>query len=183
MDLIEELGAKEAIRQVANRYCRGVDRLDVAMMASAYHDGAIDDHGVFVGDAAEFCQRVVKTHARFDATMHCIFNHTIELDDDTHARGELYNTSYLLRTLEDGNRELDTWWGRYVDRYELRDGRWAITHRICVHEWTKTDPIERAMTIPAELFKQGGADRATGAGLGPDAFLASSVTVAKEASR
>ncbi len=176
MDLIEELGAKEAIREVANRYCRGVDRLDVAMMASAYHDGAIDDHGVFVGDAAEFCERVVTTHARFEATMHCIFNHTIEIDDHTHARGELYNTSYLLRTLEDGTREVDTWWGRYVDRYELRDGRWAITHRICVHEWTTTAPIA-PMAIPAELFKHGGADRATGAVLGPDAF---SATVASE---
>ena len=24
--------------------------------------------------------------------------------------------------------------GRYIDRFEKRDGRWAITHRVCVNE-------------------------------------------------
>ena len=169
MEPIQELLAKDAISQVAKRYCRGVDRLDVALMQSAYHPGAIDDHGVYVGDAMAFCERVVETHARFDGTMHCIFNHTIELDDDTHARGELYNTSYLFRTEEDGTKVVDTWWGRYLDRYELKDGRWAITYRICVHERTTSAPAN-AMPIPAELFQQGGEDRATGALLGPEAF-------------
>ena len=45
--------AAEAIRQAALRYCRGVDRLDAELMRSAYHDDATDDHGVFVGSAAD----------------------------------------------------------------------------------------------------------------------------------
>ena len=42
--------------------CRGVDRLDVELMKSAYWEGATDDHGVFVGDAWEFCEMCMEAH-------------------------------------------------------------------------------------------------------------------------
>jgi hypothetical protein len=149
----------EAIRQAVLRYCRGVDRLDAELMRSAYHDDATDDHGVFVGSAADLCRRVVESHRRYDATMHCVLNHAIDIVDDSHATGEVYNVTYLLRTVE-GARQLDTWWGRYLDRYECRDGRWAIVHRVCVHEWTRTEPLGTAMPIEADRFRQGRQDRA-----------------------
>ena len=147
--------AAEATRQAALRYCRGVDRLDEGLMLSAYHDGATDDHGVFVGPAADLCARVVRSHRRYEATMHCVLNHAIEFADDSHATGEVYNVTYLLRP----GRQLDTWWGRYLDRYECRGGRWAIVHRVCVHEWTRTEPLGDAMPIQAQLFRQGREDR------------------------
>jgi DUF971 family protein len=153
--------AAEAIRQAALRYCRGVDRLDEELMRSAYHDGATDDHGVFSGSAADLCARVVKSHRRYEATMHCVLNHAIDLVDDSHATGEVYNVTYLLRP----GRQLDTWWGRYLDEYECRDGRWAIVHRICVHEWTRTEPLGDAMPIEAQLFRQGREDRPGGPGV------------------
>ena len=127
-------------------------------MRSAYHDGATDDHGVFIGSAADLCARVVRSHRRYEATMHCVLNHAIDLVDDRHATGEVYNVTYLLRAA-DGGRQLDTWWGRYLDRYECRDGRWAIVHRVCVHEWTRTEPLGAAMPIEAQLFRQGREDR------------------------
>ncbi len=162
-----QLQAHEAIRQVANRYCRGVDRLDVAVMQSAYWPDAIDDHGVFVGNAHEFCVGVVASHARFLATMHCIFNHTIEVEPGgTVAHGELYNISYMHRLDDDGGRVVDTWWGRYLDRYECRGGEWRIAHRFCVHEWTRSDPAPAAMPIASEKFRQGSADRGTHTPLG-----------------
>ncbi len=156
--LLDTAAAAEAIRQAALRYCRGVDRLDAELMRSAYHDDATDDHGVFVGSAADLCARVVRSHRRYEATMHCVLNHAIEITDDSHATGEVYNITYLLRAA-DGGRQLDTWWGRYLDRYECRDGRWAIAHRVCVHEWTRTEPLAAAMPIEAQLFRQGHEDR------------------------
>lgn len=149
--------AAEAIRQAALRYCRGVDRLDLQLMLSAYHDGATDDHGVFSGSAADLCARVMRSR-RYLATMHCIMNHAIEVLDDTHASGEIYNVTYLLRAA-DGGRQLDTWWGRYIDKYECRNGRWAIVHRVCVHEWTRTEPLGAAMPVEAHMFRQGDEDR------------------------
>ena len=34
--------------------------------------------------------------------------------------------------------------GRYVDRFERRDGTWKIAHRAVVHEWDKLEHIEPA---------------------------------------
>ena len=144
----------EHIRQAVLRYCRGVDRLDAALMSSAYHDGATDDHGTIAGPAQELCERVVQSHRRYDATMHCVLNHAIDLVDETHATGEVYNVTYLKR-----GELLDTWWGRYLDRYECRDGRWAIVHRTCVHEWTETRPLSSVMPIDTTRFRAGNDDR------------------------
>ena len=146
----------EQIRQAALRYCRGVDRLDADLMFSAYHPDATDDHGTYVGPARGLCDRVVHSHRRYDATMHCVLNHTIDLVDDSHATGEVYNVTYLKR-----GDILDTWWGRYLDRYERRDGRWAIAHRTCVHEWTTSAPLGTPMPADTSKFRQGSADRNT----------------------
>jgi hypothetical protein len=151
--------AEEAIRQAVLRYCRGVDRLDAELMFSAYHEDATDDHGVYVGSARGLCDRVVDSHRRYDATMHCVLNHAIEVIDKQHATGEVYNVTYLRRTAAEGTAHLDTWWGRYLDEYECRDGRWAISHRVCVHEWTRSEPLGEPMPIDAQLFRQGAADR------------------------
>ncbi len=168
MDTIERLVAMETIRQAVARYARGIDRLDADLMKTAYWPDAIDDHGVYVGDAMAFCDRVIETHARFAVTMHCNMNHTIEVDDDgLVANGEVYNTTFLLRVDDDGGQIVDQWWGRYLDRYEQRDGDWRIAYRVCVHEFTRSSPIDQAMPIPAEKFRQGAADRANHLPLGP----------------
>ena len=161
----------EAIRDAAHRYSRGVDRLDAELMKSAYWPDATDDHGVFVGNAIAFCDRVVSSHGRFTATMHCILNHAIEIDDETIAHGEVYNVTYLHRTDDEGQRWLDTWWGRYLDRYECRKldgGRedWRIVDRVCVHEWTRSERVDAAMPIAADQFRQGSGDRGTSTPLG-----------------
>ncbi|MEX0846349.1 MAG: nuclear transport factor 2 family protein [Ilumatobacteraceae bacterium] len=157
------MDAHEQIRQVTARYAHGVDRLDEATMKSAYWPEAIDDHGVYVGNAMPFCERVVRTHTRFLMTMHCNLNHLIELTSDTTATGEIYNVTYMhsAATSDDGveRRYLDTWWGRYLDDYECRDGEWRIIHRVCVHEVTKRDEITQPIPIDAHLFRQGSADR------------------------
>lgn len=145
--------AAEEIRQAALRYCRGVDRLDPELMFSAYHEDATDDHGVFVGSARALCERVA-SHRRYDSTMHCVLNHAIEFSDATHATGEAYVVTYLLR-----GDVLDTFWGRYLDDYECRDGRWAIAHRTCVHEFTSSRPLGDPMPIEVGKFRSGRADR------------------------
>lgn len=149
---------REAIRAVALRYARGVDRLDVELMKSAYWPDATDDHGRFVGNGWEFAERVVGTHDRWRATMHCNYNHSIEFDDADHARGEIYNVTYLVPR-DDG--PWNVWLGRYLDHYERRSGEWRISHRTCVHEATTT--IAHA-PMPGDMsnFRTGDADRPRG---------------------
>jgi SnoaL-like domain len=171
VDTVERLAAIEEIRQVVLRYCRGLDRLDIDLLRSAYLPGAVDDHGVFMGDAAEFCTRVIESHRRYDATMHCVLNHVVEVDGPDEARGEAYVLAHVLRRDEDGNPVHDAWWGRYADRYGRRDGRWGIAHRVVVHEWTRRQPLGEPMPLDTGRFRQGSEDRGTGAVLGPGAFL------------
>ena len=82
----EQLSDREKIREAAMRYSYGVDRLDPDVMKSAYWPEATDDHGNFVGNAHEFVDYCMEAHLRWKWTMHSIYNHQIELDDDgTHA--------------------------------------------------------------------------------------------------
>lgn len=175
MDAVERLVAVEEIRSAVHRYCRGVDRLDVELMRSAYLPGAVDDHGTWVGDAADFCAHVVASHTRYDTTLHCVLQHAVEVDGPETARGEAYVVTHLVRTDETGQRWHDTWYGRYADRYGRTDGRWGIAHRVCVHELTESAPLAPPMPVRAELFAQGADDRGTGAVLGPAAFPGRSV--------
>lgn len=161
----QQLSDLQCIRDCAHRYCRGVDRLDVELMQSAYWPDATDDHGVFVGNAMEFAQMCMDAHLKWRSTSHCILNHAIELDPDgQHARGEIYNVTYLFQ--EDA-AVLDTWHGRYLDLYEKRGDEWRIHERVCVHEGTHSQPIT-AMDIDAAAFRQGAFDRpSAGRRLGP----------------
>lgn len=161
----QELSDREAVREVALRYSHGVDRLDGDCMKSAYWPDAIDDHGSFVGNAWEFVDRCMASHVRWRATMHCVFNHQIELEDDgVHARGEIYNVSFLFR----GDMPTtETWYGRYLDRYEKRAGEWRIVHRVCVHEGSRSDAASD-MPIEWQKFRSGSFDRpSAGRPIGP----------------
>ena len=161
----EQLSDREDIRDAAMRYCRGVDRLDPECMKSAYWPDATDDHGNFSGNAHEFVDYCMKAHLRWKWTMHSIYNHQIELDGDgVHARGEIYNISHLCRK---DTGEVDTWYGRYLDRYEKRDGEWKILERVCVHHGTQVIDAS-PMPMQTSRYRGGSFDRpANGRPVGP----------------
>jgi hypothetical protein len=150
-----QLADVEAIRAAAMRYAHGLDRLDAEWMRSAYWPEATDDHGVFVGNAFEFVDHCMGSHSRWRSTMHCIFNHQVQLDSATRARGEIYNVTYLFEREGPG---VDVWVGRYLDAYERRGHEWRIIHRVCVHEGT-THLDAPVMPIAATKFRQGEFDR------------------------
>lgn len=120
------------IEQCLLRYTRGVDRFDVALMRSAYHDDAWDEHGVAAGDPDSFCRWAIGWHGDAQHSHHhCISNTTIDLDGDT-AHVETY---YLfLGDNREGPPTLS--YGRYVDRFEKRGEEWRIAHRVCIIEYS-----------------------------------------------
>ena len=143
----EQLSDREKIREAAMRYSYGVDRLDPDVMKSAYWPEATDDHGNFVGNAHEFVDYCMEAHLRWKWTMHSIYNHQIELEDDgIHARGEIYNISHLCR---EGTNIVDTWFGRYLDKYEKRGEDWKIIERVCVHNGSQAVSYTH-LTLPTK---------------------------------
>lgn len=113
------------------RYTRGVDRHDRALMLSAYHPDALDQHGAAPDmEAAPFVDWAIGWHGEFQTRhQHGIGNSSIELDGDT-AHVETYYSFW------GDNRQAPPTlaFGRYIDRFEKRDGRWAIAHRVCLNE-------------------------------------------------
>ena len=136
-DRLQELVDRADILDCVNRYCRGMDRLDRELARSAYHDGAIDDHLAYSGPVDGFLDWAFEYHGGQVRHQHYITNHLVELDGDV-AHGETY---YLfVGTQADDGAPLTVSGGRYVDRFERRDGRWAIADRVCLVEWMSELP-------------------------------------------
>ncbi len=133
------LRAKQQIHEALMRYCRGVDRADADLIASAFHPDALSDHGLLVfegntiGAALASIERAVRT------SMHMVGNELIELDGDT-AYVEAYFVSYS-EVDRDGEPYLISRGARYVDRWERRDGEWRIAYRVVPGEWNRVDAI------------------------------------------
>jgi len=129
---LDELLAREEIRQCLHRYTRGIDRHDAAMVASAYHDDALDDHTDYIGPGIGLGDHANRAHdALWEAHQHYTTNVSIELDGDT-----AHVESYLIVVgRRFGNSQTDLHGGRYADRFEKRDGEWKIAARVLVYEW------------------------------------------------
>jgi ketosteroid isomerase-like protein len=135
--MVQELLDKQAIREAVMRYCRGADRGDADLLASAYFPDATDDHPGgqhFTGDTIG-PEMVGNLNRSFVSTNHQITTQTIEVDGDTAA-----SESYSLgnHVMKDGRR-LRTL-VRYLDRFERRDGDWRITYRLCLNDATEVMP-------------------------------------------
>jgi SnoaL-like domain len=136
--MVQELWNREQIRQCLHRYARGVDRFDRDIILSAFHPDAIDEHGKFVGTPLEFADWALGQHGDAHLThQHCLLNHSCELDGDT-AYTETY---FIFAGMNRQGKPLAMNGGRYVDRFEKRDGEWRIAYRICLRDWGLMDEI------------------------------------------
>jgi hypothetical protein len=124
---------RAAITDCLHRYTRGIDRFRPDLVRSAYHDDAMDDHCGVVLPVGEFVDGAFGPEdEQIRHRQHYLSNVTIELDGDV-AHTETYYTS--VNTYVDETQPLLVAGGRYVDRFERRDGRWAIAVRVCTAEW------------------------------------------------
>ena len=131
---VQALLDKEAIRELAQIYCRAADRHDHELMRSLYHEDATDDHGSFFkGLAMDFIDRLPQIQAPMEILHHNVTTHNIELDGDR-AEGETYILAFHKVSTEEGSFDLLIG-GRYFDRYEKRQGVWKFAHRAVVADW------------------------------------------------
>jgi hypothetical protein len=126
---LREIIDRHEIWQVLQRYARGLDRLDRALVRSCYFDDAIEDHGAFVGSPDDFIDWADQTTLGFVNTHHGLMNHYCELDgDDAYAE-----TYYLFTGVAETAPHLLSM-GRYVDHLQRRNGGWRIANRVAVIE-------------------------------------------------
>ena len=152
---VRYLGDRQEILDCLNRYCRGLDRLDPELIASAYHPDAVDNHYTFVGGVEAFVPYAIEIESRFHATHHGITSHNCEIDGDT-----AHSESYVYWNLRRKDRETVTCGGgRYVDRFERRNGQWRIAVRRVFMDWSFEVSAE-AWNKDRHWFIVGSRDRA-----------------------
>jgi len=132
--------AKSEIYELVCMYMRGLDRLDGPLLKSVFHEDAYCDYGFVKTDPdtfSKFCMDALKEHI---ANHHMIGNSLIEFDDsEDMAFGEIYFNAYHKTIVEGVNTDVIIA-GRYLDRYERRNGIWKIAYRSEVNDWSKTEP-------------------------------------------
>jgi hypothetical protein len=130
--IVDELAAKEAIREILYKYTRGMDRIDPETAKSVYHPDADDLHwGWFLGNSQRFVDFILGELKAAKFVIHEITNPLIELDGDR-AFVESRYTARLRFEVEDAPE--GTWLesiahGRYLDVFERRAGEWKLAHR------------------------------------------------------
>lgn len=132
---------RQQISDLIYRYCRAVDRLDIALGHSIWHDDGIADYGaaVYQGPGRGVIDLICAQHRHTLMHSHQISNVIIELDGDR-AGSESYVTA-TLRMRRDGQLQQISVWSRYVDRWSRRDGRWGLDHRLAIRDFDEVRDV------------------------------------------
>lgn len=152
---IEDALAKQALHDLVMTYARGADRADEAMLASVFHPDADVVTGVIDGKAPDYARDVVAmVRSNLRSTFHSVANEYYEVSGEK-AVGESYVIAHMIAA---GDEETETLTGgRYLDRFEKRDGVWKIAHRTFVLDWSMTRPVTMETTgIYETLTTRGG---------------------------
>jgi hypothetical protein len=129
---IRNLRDRQEILDCVNSYGRGLDRLDPELIRNAYHPNAIDNHGPFVGGVSEFVPFAIEIESTFLSTHHGISSHNCQITgDEAHAESYVF---FFVR-MPDGV-SVGAGGGRYIDRLERHDERWAIVIRRVLMDWS-----------------------------------------------
>ncbi len=144
---LRKLVAREAIEQCIADHSRGIDRTDLELLKSAYHEGADVNYGFFSGPATELAQILVESQRPMPITQHRPSNISLRIQDDK-AVSESYVLAYFESELEDGNVQ-SLVAGRYLDCLECRDGEWKLVHRTYVLDWNSTRPSTANLRDPS----------------------------------
>jgi len=142
--LLDELASRAEITEVVLRYVRAIDRCDEDLLRSCFHPDARHRHGSFNGTSADFCGHAITICRAVEATHHQLGPVSIELAGET-AFTETYYTSHhrfgATPPAGGGQPHEDRFMGgRYVDRFERRDGVWKIAERQGINEWLRYEP-------------------------------------------
>jgi hypothetical protein len=132
--LVQEMLDEFALRKLVHAYCRAVDRGDFATLREPYHHDAVDAHGeVSTGSVTEFLKTLEASRPHIRSMQHNITTVNFVIDGGS-AEGEIYTLA--THTFDARSREVDVIvGGRYLDKYEKRDGVWKILERTIVTDW------------------------------------------------
>ena len=146
--VLQEMIDEFQLRKLVHSYCRAVDRGDFAQLQNLYHHDAVDAHGGFsAGTADDFLNQLSAARPYLRSMQHNITTENFAISG-YEAEGEIYTIA--VHTLAGSGRDVDlVVGGRYLDKYEKRDGTWKFIERTIVTDWARvTDPSTMDLSHP-----------------------------------
>ncbi len=131
-----------AIEALLARYCRTLDWLDAAGQAACYWPEAPVDYGFFTGTAAEFVPVVLAIEQGAARRWHLLSGLALAFTGPDTAEGECYGLAAGARPDADGQLTGTLYGGRYLDRFERRNGEWRIAARRYILDWSAPLPAQ-----------------------------------------
>jgi len=154
-ETVQRLLDRVEIQNVMLRYARGVDRRDWELVRATFFEDGTDHHTDFRGKRDEFIKWVSEKHASVSKSTHFLGNCLVEFASDTVAIVETYfqailelgaeaeaHRKMLIETADtkaDGRIRVDVL-GRYLDRFEKRNGEWRVAERRVAFDGTHSRP-------------------------------------------
>jgi len=142
--MLQDLADRQAIAELIYRYCRSVDRLDIPLGHSIWHEDGVADYGAgfYQGPGKGVIDLICAQHLHTLGHSHQVTNILVHLDGD-----KAGSEAYCIATLRARRGEqllLMTVWTRYVDAWSRRDGKWGLDKRIAIRDF---DEIREAKAI------------------------------------
>jgi hypothetical protein len=142
---VRELLARRRIEELLTRRGRAADAKDPDAILAEHVPGSRDTHGIFDGTIEDFAD-YLRTHNyqddRYGTQRHTVSNVLIDFDSPDVARVESYHLAYHRLVLSSGSFDVYVG-GRYLDRCEQVGGRWLLTSRQVVYDWSSSSPATR----------------------------------------
>lgn len=152
MDALEELIAREHIKQLAVRYALAVDAKDLDALATLFPEDV--NNGRYGPGADGVRRHFDHVLRRFHCSMHMIGNHLIDFDGPERAHGVVYCRAnhHVL--------EPEHWWDMalaYWDTYERHGDSWFFRRRKAAPWYTQPfgHPTESPVRSIPEVAEEG----------------------------
>jgi hypothetical protein len=133
---IDAMLDKLAIREALEAFSRGMDRFDREAYLSAFWPDGTMAAGPFVGSPADCWDWAKPMHEEGQIlTHHALLQSNIDLDGDS-----AHSETYYQFVARNRDESIVLAGGRYVDRFERRNGEWRIALRTNLIEWASMPP-------------------------------------------
>ncbi|HEY3263058.1 MAG TPA: nuclear transport factor 2 family protein [Pseudonocardiaceae bacterium] len=146
---LQRLLDRDGLVRLSGTYLRGLDRRDAELLRSVFHDDATTHYGAFRGGPDDFVAMAMRALSGHETNQHFLGQINLWFGPEAvgqpvrRATGEVYFQAFHRVSATDGHGGARTdlfICGRYVDRYECRDGDWRIAHRTEIVDWARTEP-------------------------------------------
>jgi len=144
---IDDLKSRDVIRQQFVRYGRGQEWLDATLLQEVFWDDAEVDFGFFEGKFKDYLPVLMEIERGPETTYHLLSSVQIELDGDT-AYAEAYGIAGGR-----GTDKINIFGGRYITRFERRNGEWRMASVLYVLDWNMDQDVPEVLGGPHPELK------------------------------